>query len=153
MALGKTKKRISKDEYFLKMADVVCQRGTCPRLAVGSVLVKDGMVLSTGYNGAPRGLPHCIDVGCRIVDGHCARVVHSEVNAILQAAYHGTPTAGSTLYTQYLPCEHCAKTLVNAGIVRIVFRDYYKNADNAYTKSLFKKAKVKILEVPKNNNG
>lgn len=153
MAPGKTKKRMGKDEYFLKMADVVRERGTCPRLAVGSVLVKDGMVLSTGYNGAPRGLPHCIDVGCRIVDGHCARVVHSEVNAILQAAYHGIPTAGSTLYTQYLSCEHCAKALVNAGVTRIVYRDYYKNADNTYTKNLLKKAKVKILEMSENKNG
>lgn len=138
--------RISKDDYFLKMADVVAERSTCNRKKIGSVLVRDGMVLSTGYNGAPRGLDHCTDENCLVENGHCARTVHSEVNAVLQAAYHGTATEGSTLYTQFLPCPNCSKVLINSGISKIIYTGYYDAYDNNYTKGLLKKAKVKILK-------
>lgn len=143
----KPSNRISKDEYFLKMADVVAERSTCLRKKIGSVLVKDGMVLSTGYNGAPRGLEHCTDKNCIVENGHCARTVHSEVNAILQGAYHGVATEGATLYTQYLPCPNCSKVLINAGVKKIVFTGYYDAYDNNFTKRLLRKAKVGILEV------
>lgn len=140
--------RISRDEYFLRMAEVVSKRATCDRLFAGAVLVKDGMVLSTGYNGAPRGLPHCSKVGHRIIDGHCVRTIHAEANTIIQAAYHGVSTKGSTLYTLYFPCEYCAKTLINAGIVRIVYRDLYSNLDQAYINNLFGEAKVEVKRLP-----
>lgn len=142
--LPKKDQRISKDVYFLKIADVVSLRGTCPRKQVGAVLVCEGMILSTGYNGAPRGLEHCTGEGCRIHAGHCVRTVHAEVNAVVQAAYHGIAIANSTMYTQYLPCEHCAKVLVNAGIKRIVYRGYYENADNEYTKNILRQVGVEI---------
>lgn len=141
--------RISKDEYFLEMAEVISRRATCDRLWAGAVLVKDGMVLSTGYNGAPRGLPHCSEVGHRLINGHCVRTIHAEVNTIIQAAYHGVTTRNSTLYALYFPCEHCAKLLINAGIGRLVFRHIYKNLDQPYVRKLFRQAKVKLLHLPK----
>lgn len=141
-------KRISKDEYFLKMVDVVADRSTCLRKKIGSVLVKDGMVLSTGYNGAPRGLEHCTEVNCQVENGHCVRTVHAEVNAVIQAAYSGAATAGSTMYTQFLPCGHCAKILINAGVKRIVYSGIYENADNGYTEKILKKAGVSFELLP-----
>lgn len=149
MAKRKTKKQLrpGKDEYFLAMAEVVARRTTCNRLKVGSVLVKEGMVISTGYNGAPRGLPHCTEVGCEMVAGHCVRTVHAEQNAVIQAAYHGTPTNGATLYTQWLPCVFCCKTLINAGVKRIVFYDYYR--PDKFAQDLLKRAKVKTDRLPK----
>lgn len=138
------KKRPTKDNYFLDLADLVSSRATCPRLKVGTVLVRDGMMISTGYNGAPRGLDHCTDVGCKIVKGHCVRVVHSEVNSLLQAAYNGAFTKSATLYTRYLPCESCAKAIINAGISKVVYKEIYKNIDQPYARELFKKAKINL---------
>lgn len=149
MKAKKKEKRISKDDYFLQMAEVVAKRGTCSRLFAGAVLVKDGMVLSTGYNGAPRGLPHCTEVGHRIVDGHCVRTIHAEVNTIIQAAYHGVSTKDATLYALFFPCEYCAKMLINAGISRLVFRNIYKNMDLPYIRKLFRDAQVKMKHLPK----
>lgn len=146
--------RISKDKYFLKIADVVAERGTCPRKKIGVVLVRDGMIVSTGYNGAPRGIEHCDGkAGCRMADGHCVRTVHAEVNAVIQAAYNGAATAGSTMYTQFLPCEHCAKILINAGVKRIVYSGVYENADNKYTEKILKKAGVKFELLPNQLTG
>lgn len=139
--------RISKDQYFLKMADVVAERSTCLRKKIGSVLVKDGMVLSTGYNGAPKGLPHCTDENCIVENGHCVRTIHSEVNAILQAAYHGVATEGASLYTQFLPCPNCSKVLINSGVKKIIFTGCYGAYDNNFTKRLLRKAKVSVLEL------
>lgn len=142
----KTTPRPNKDQYFLNLADVVATRGTCPRLKVGTVLVKDNMVISTGYNGAPRGLEHCDEVGCKIVNNHCVRAVHSEINSILQAAYHGTSTNGAILYTKYFPCENCTKAIINSGIEKVVFREFYKNTDQPFSKELFRKARVKFVK-------
>lgn len=144
MKKKQTKKRPTKDNYFLDLADLVSSRATCPRLKVGTLLVRDGMVISTGYNGAPRGLDHCTDVGCKVVNGHCARVVHSEVNSLLHAAYSGAFTKSATLYTRYLPCESCAKAIINAGISKVVYKEIYKNIDQLYTRELFGKAKINL---------
>lgn len=146
--MKKQEARVSKDEYFLEIAKVVSQRATCPRLRAGAVLVKDGMVLSTGYNGAPRGLPHCSEVGCRIIAGHCVRTSHAEINTILQAAYHGVETNGATLYALYFPCEYCTKSLLNTGLKRVVFRNIYKNMDISYIKKMLKEAGVKTRHLP-----
>lgn len=143
----KSKMRISKDDYFLKLADVVAERGTCPRKKIGAVLVRDGMILSTGYNGAPRGIEHCETLGCRMANGHCVRTIHAEVNAVIQAAYHGVSTKGSVMYTQVLPCEYCSKVLINAGVVEIVYCGEYENNDNVYTKKILRKAKVKLRDL------
>ena len=86
------------DEYFISIAREVARRATCPRASVGAVIVKNNRILSTGYNGAPAGKPHCSDVGCFLVNNHCTRAVHAESNAIAQAAKHGIPLEGATLY-------------------------------------------------------
>ncbi len=86
------------DLYFIRIAREVASRSTCPRASVGAVIVRGYRILATGYNGAPAGKPHCIDVGCIVGDGHCRRVVHAEINAIRQAAQRGVSLEGATLY-------------------------------------------------------
>jgi dCMP deaminase len=114
------------DKYFLDIAKTVSTRGTCPRLQVGAVIIRDRNILCTGYNGSIRGSAHCNEVGCYMVDGHCARTVHAETNAILQAAKNGVDINGSTIYTTAFPCWNCFKYCVNAGIYRIVYTEEYK---------------------------
>lgn len=118
--------RVSWDEYFLRIATEVSSRATCPRKHVGAVLVRDRSILATGYNGSVRGMPHCDDVKCSIVDGHCVRTVHAELNAIAQAARNGARVEGSTAYVTALPCWSCAKVLFNAGIARVVYSEAYR---------------------------
>ena len=116
------------DEYFMEIARTVATRATCPRARVGAVLTRDRRILTTGYNGAPRGVPHCFDVGCMMVDGHCLRATHAEANAIVQGALHGVSTQGATAYCTHQPCAGCSKLLISAGIVRIVYADAYPDA-------------------------
>ena len=111
---SKPNKRPSWDEYFLEIAKVVSKRSTCDRANVGAVISKNKVILSTGYNGAPRGLPHCDDVGHEIVDGHCIRTAHAEANAIAQAAKNGTPIEGASIYLTVSPCYDCFKIIVNS---------------------------------------
>ena len=117
--------RPSWDEYFLQIAFTVAQRSTCDRAHVGCVLVRDRRMLTTGYNGAPAGLPHCDDVGHLLVDGHCVRTLHAEQNALIQAALHGVGTEGATAYVTHQPCLTCAKMLINAGVRRVVYAGNY----------------------------
>lgn len=117
--------RPSWDDYFMRIAFEVARRSTCPRAAVGAVIVRDKRILTTGYNGAPRGLPHCTEVGCLMVNGHCVRTLHAEQNAIIQGALHGVDVSGSTLYVTHQPCLSCAKMIINAGIVRVVYAGSY----------------------------
>ena len=125
------KKRPTADETFLEICDVVRKRSTCIRRAVGAVLVKDGQVLATGYNGAPRGSPHCrtcLREDLKIPSGERAelcRGVHAEQNVIIQAARHGVNIKDSTLFVTNFPCSICAKMIINAGIKKIVYRDHY----------------------------
>jgi dCMP deaminase len=113
------------EEYFLAMADLVALRSTCLRRQVGAVLVRDERVIATGYNGSLRGQPHCTEVGCLMVDGHCKRTVHAELNALLQCAFHGAASRGGTLFTTSFPCLDCAQAIVQAGVAAVVFRDPY----------------------------
>lgn len=141
--------RPSWDEYFLKLAMLVSERATCPRMHCGCVLVKDKQILSTGYNGSIPGDVHCEDVGCYIVDNHCIRTIHAEMNAILQCSSHGINTQGATAYVTNMPCTNCAKALITAGIKQVViFSDYH----NTQAEEFFKVAKVDIvrLEIPGN---
>jgi dCMP deaminase len=116
--------RPSWESYFMEIAQVVATRSTCGRRHVGAVLVKDRQILTTGYNGVPRGLAHCTERGCLreqlgIPSGErheLCRGLHAEQNAIIQAAYHGTSIRGAELYCTHQPCVLCAKMLVNAGI-------------------------------------
>lgn len=120
--------RPSWDDYFLKIAYDVSTRATCLRRQVGAVLVLDRQILTTGYNGAPSGLPHCRDTGCmreelQIPSGErheLCRALHAEMNALIQAAKHGLKIQGATCYVTCCPCSLCAKMLINGGIARIV---------------------------------
>lgn len=121
--------RLSKDKYFMKMAHLVSQRATCIRRQVGAVLIRDSMVISTGYNGAPKGLPHCIDHHCiRNQNGvksgerlELCRATHAEANAIVQAASIGVSTKGAKLYCTLAPCPLCACLIINSGIEEVVY--------------------------------
>ena len=114
----------------MSIAKIVATRSTCDRLRAGAVLVKNRRIISTGYNGAPPGLPHCDGAeGHLMVEGHCVRTVHGEENCILQAAVlGGVSTEGSTLYTTYTPCYHCFKKLAVAGVKRIVAGKVYRDS-------------------------
>lgn len=107
---------------------VVATRSTCDRAHAGAVLVRDKKILSTGYNGAPRNMPHCDQEGHVMENGHCVRTAHAEQNAIIQAAFHGISTEGSILYCSHSPCKICSKIIVNAGIVRVVANMIYRDS-------------------------
>ena len=119
--------RASWDEYFMSIAQVVSTRSTCPRKYVGAVIVRNRTILSTGYNGSIRGMPHCSDVGHMMEDGHCVATIHAEANAIIQAARNGVNIDGATTYVTASPCWNCFKQLANAGIVRIVYGEFYRD--------------------------
>jgi len=114
------------DSYFMKIAEDVALRSTCDRAMVGAVLVKDKHIISTGYNGSPAGLEHCDDVGHLMVDGHCVRTVHAEVNAIIQAAVFGLATRDAVCYVTHFPCLNCTKTLINARISKLIYKNAYR---------------------------
>ncbi len=125
--------RPSWDEYFMRIAREVAGRSTCKRRRVGAVMVRDKRILTTGYNGAPRGIVHCEERGClrdelAIPSGErheLCRGLHGEMNALLQAAVHGVGVEGATLYCTNRPCSLCAKMLINAGVRRIVIAEGY----------------------------
>ena len=127
------KARPSWEEYFMDITHLVSKRSTCLRRQVGAVVVKDKKILATGYNGAPSGLQHCLDVGCLrqqqgIPSGErheLCRGLHAEQNAIIQAAYHGVAIRGATLYCTNHPCTICSKMIINAGIERIIYEEGY----------------------------
>lgn len=122
--------RPSWDNYFMEMAKVAATRGSCKRLQVGSVLVDRGLgLISTGYNGAPRGIASCMDEGCLEINGRCERTIHSEINALIQAGRNGASTIGSTLYVTHRPCLRCSMQIIQAGVSTVVFGEKY-SSDN-----------------------
>ena len=129
-------KRPSWPEYFMSIAKLVGTRSTCLRRAVGAVLVKDKRILATGYNGAPTGIRHCEEVGClretlgvKPGEKHeLCRGLHAEQNVIIQAAYYGVMTQGTTLYSTHKPCIICSKMLINAGVKKVLFLNGYPDA-------------------------
>jgi len=140
--------RITRDEMFIRMAEIVACRSTCSRAQVGAVLVQHNRAIAIGYAGAPSGMPHCIDVGCdthyieKDDREHCFRTVHAEANVIAFSAKEGIKTNGATLYCTHKPCENCAKLLINAGIVKVVYLNDYGSHDGL---SLLQAAGVKTL--------
>lgn len=117
--------RPDKETYFMQLAYMAARRATCDRKHVGSVIVTpDGRTVSTGYNGAPSNVPSCDDIGHELLDGHCIRTIHAEANAI---AYAGRNAWGCTLYATVIPCYDCAKLIVNAGIERVVYDEFYSS--------------------------
>jgi len=145
--------RPSNDEYFMSMAELVSQRSTCIRRKVGAVIVKDKHILSTGYNGSPKGTRHCEELGCirvqlNIPSGtrhELCRGVHAEQNAVVQAAYFGVSVKDETIYTTTFPCSMCTKILINSGIVEVIYKTGY--ADNL-SKELLDETKVKVRMFP-----
>jgi dCMP deaminase len=142
--------RPSWDEYFLGIAFQVARRSTCDRARVGAIIVKDRRILTTGYNGAPAGLPHCDDVGHLMVDGHCVRTLHAEQNAIIQAALHGVSVQGGTIYVTHQPCLTCAKMIINAGIVRVVYAGEYPDENS---RAFLAEAGVVLERAPRPDDG
>ena len=144
-----TNNRPSKDEYFMEMAVLASSRSTCLRRSVGAVLVKNGHVLSTGYNGAPKGLDHCEVTGCirdklNVPSGErheLCRGVHAEQNAIIQAAYFGVSVDGAKMYITNHPCSVCAKMMLNAGIVEVIYKGDY---NDELAVELLKEGSIKI---------
>lgn len=122
-----TRERVSWDEYFMRIARDVASRATCDRKHVGAVIVRDKSILATGYNGSIRGLTHCDDDGHMMEDGHCARTIHAEANAIIQAAKNGVRIEGGSIYVTASPCWGCFKMIANAGLVKIVYGEFYRD--------------------------
>ena len=144
--------RISKNAYFMKIAEVVSQRSTCVKRMVGAVLVKDSHIISTGYNGAPSGFKHCTSESCVRKDlksgenPELCRGIHAEVNCIIQAAIHGTSIKGeTTLYTTTFPCMSCLKLIINAGIKKVVYKEGY-NMENKVKEELLRESNLIIKE-------
>jgi len=119
--------RTSWDKYFMQIATDVSTRSTCDRKFVGAVIVRDKMILSTGYNGSIRGLPHCDEVGHEMDNGHCVRTVHAEANAIVQAARNGVSIEAADIYVTASPCYNCFKLIANSGIKRIFYGELYRD--------------------------
>lgn len=125
--------RISRDELYSQIAQLVSKRGTCPKLQVGAVFTLDGRIVCTGYNGAPSGMQHCTEVGCQEdSDHHCTTALHAEASAISYAARKGIALEGSTCYLTVDPCHSCAKLLINAGVKRVVILSEYTGSHNGY---------------------
>lgn len=144
------KVRPSWDDYFLQLADLVASRSTCLRRQVGAVLVRDERIIATGYNGAPRGIQHCLEAGCLrekmgIPSGEryeLCRGVHAEQNAIINAAYYGVSTKGAILYCTNQPCLICARMIINAGIIKVVHRG---NFDDDFALQFMEEAGIEMI--------
>jgi len=141
------KKRLNWKLYFANMSLSTALRSTCPRISVGAVLVKDREIVSTGYNGAPKGMKHCIEAGC-ILDksNHCIRSVHAEANAIIKARCN---IQGAELFCTYAPCIECCKLIINAGIKKVYYiYDYFdeRSLELGYSSQIefLKEGKVKV---------
>jgi len=144
--------RPSWEAYFMDITFLVARRSTCLRRAVGAIVVKDKRILSTGYNGAPTGIKHCLEAGClreklNIASGknhELCRGIHAEQNAIIQAAYHGVSIKGASLFCTNLPCSICAKMIINAGITRICYASGYADS---MSKEMLKEAGIDIKKI------
>ncbi|MDI9483654.1 MAG: dCMP deaminase family protein [Bacillota bacterium] len=146
-------KRPSWDEYFVSITKTVASRSTCLRRKVGAIIVKDKRILTTGYNGAPRGVKSCLEIGrclreeLRVPSGQrheICRALHAEQNAIIQAAYHGVRITGSSVYSTTQPCVLCAKMMINAGIRKIY---YYEEYPDQFSLDLLKEAEVELIKL------
>ncbi len=118
--------RVSWGTYFMNIAKEVATRSTCDRKYVGAVIVREKTILSTGYNGSIKGLPHCDEAGHEMVDDHCIRTTHAEANAIVQAAKNGVEINQSEIYVTASPCYNCFKLIANAGIKTIYYGEFYR---------------------------
>ncbi len=149
--MSRKKNRPSWQTYFMDITFLVAKRSTCLRRAVGALIVKDKRILSTGYNGAPTGIKHCIEIGClreelNVPSGEkheLCRGIHAEQNAIIQAAYHGVSIKDSTLFCTNIPCSICAKMIINAGIKKICYHSGYADT---MSKEMFTEAGIDLIQ-------
>ena len=156
--MPKTESRPSWEEYFMNITSLVAQRTTCTRRGVGAIIVKDKRILSTGYNGAPSGIRHCLEVGCmreqlNVPSGErheLCRGIHAEQNAIIQAAYHGVSVKGATLYCTNQPCSICSKMIINAGIRKICYQSGYADP---LSRELLQEAGVQVIHLATDKQG
>lgn len=144
-------KRPTWDEYFMVLVKIAAVMATCPKRRVGTIIVKDKRILTTGFNGAPPGLPHCTEVGCLIFEDEgssCRRVIHAEENAILQDSKN---LKGATMYTAYIPCVDCMKAIVSAGIAEVVYEEEYPGTKGRYiyAKEFAMGTSVKLRKIQK----
>ena len=141
------KERQSWEEYFINIAELVATRSTCDRANVGCVLVKDEghRIIASGYNGSISGNPHCDEIGHTIRDGHCIATIHAEMNALLFCAKEGVPVEGCTVYVTHFPCLDCTKSLIQAGIKKIVYKHDYRNDE--YAIELLERNNIKVKKL------
>jgi dCMP deaminase len=144
------KKRISWNQYFMGQSHLLALRSTCTRLTVGATIVREKRMIAGGYNGSIAGGVHCIDEGCYVIDNHCVRTIHAEMNALLQCAKFGVATEGAEIYVTHFPCLQCCKALIQAGIKRVYYAADYKN--HPYAQELFQQAGVQTEKVPFEEN-
>ncbi len=140
-----SRERIPWDQYFMAQSMLLSLRSTCTRLSVGATIVRDRRIIAGGYNGSVTGDVHCIDEGCYLVDGHCVRTIHAEMNAILQCAKFGVETDGAEIYVTHFPCLQCTKMILQAGIKKIHYLKDYRNDD--YAIKLIEQAGATIRQV------
>jgi len=134
------------------ITELVAKRSTCRRRSVGAIIVKDKRILTTGYNGAPSGIRHCLEVGClreqlNVASGErheLCRGIHAEQNAIIQAAFHGVSIKDAILYCTNLPCSICAKMIINAGLKKIYYRSGYADAISG---DMLQEASIEIIKL------
>ncbi|WP_246940534.1 ComE operon protein 2 [Bacillus pinisoli] len=137
--------RISWDQYYMAQSHLLALRSTCTRLAVGATIVRDKRIIAGGYNGAISGGVHCIDEGCYVIDHHCVRTIHAEMNAIIQCAKFGVPTEGAEIYVTHFPCLQCCKGIIQSGIKAVYYAKDYKN--HPYAIELFTQADIRVEQV------
>lgn len=134
----------------MNIAKETAARSTCDRKHVGAVIVRDKTILSTGYNGSIRGIPHCDEAGHLMEDGHCVATIHAETNAILQAAKNGVMINGSEVYITASPCWSCFKMLANAGIMKIHYGEFYRD-ERIF--DVAKKLGIELIHIPVDQKG
>lgn len=133
-------------EYFMELAEKLATRSTCDRASVGAVIVNsDNRIVSTGYNGSVANNPHCDDVGHTLRDNHCIATIHAEINAITYCAREGVALKGTTIYVTHFPCLNCTKSIIAAGITKVVYKNDYRVDEYAY--ELFKLNNVEVVKV------
>lgn len=132
----------------MAQSELLALRSTCTRLAVGATIVRDKRIIAGGYNGSITGGVHCTDEGCYVIDNHCVRTIHAEMNALLQCAKFGVATEGADIYVTHFPCLQCCKAIIQAGIKTVYYANDYKN--HPYAIELFHQAGVSMVQVSNN---
>ena len=137
--------RVKWEDYFMNIAKQIATRSTCDRKHVGALIIRDRTILSSGYNGSIRGMPHCDEVGHLMENNHCVATIHAETNAILQAAKNGVMIEGAEIFITASPCWSCFKMLANAGIKKIYYGEFYRD-ERIF--DVAKKLSIELIHIP-----